>query len=322
MIVTVSPNIALDRVRVVRGFQPGKQTRALAEYLQPGGSGVHASCVIQSLDGETVALGLLGGHIGKLWKGEANRRTLRYEMVPITGETRESFCLVDLDLGNVVESVVEGPQVAPGLKTELMNRLEKYLPGAELLILSGSLPPGLPDSIYAEMIALARRHNVPVLADIHSTPLQEAIPSRPWLLKPNLAEFHQMIGHDTRNLPERLRASNAFCRETGILLALSMSGEGLLLTTPGGQWILTPPSRSMHLPDGTGQNVIGCGDALVGALAAEYCRTGDILRSAKLGVAAAHFNLSTFGVPEINVEQVRELENDVQVHPISSSFTY
>jgi 1-phosphofructokinase family hexose kinase len=313
MIVTVSPNIALDRVRVIRGFQPGRQSRALFEFLQPGGSGVHATNVIQSLGGESIALGILGGHTGELWKLEADRRELHYDMVPISGETRESFCLIDLDLGSVVESVTAGPHVDHGIKDALLARLEIHLPAAELLILSGSLPPGLPNSTYAEMIRLAARHGIPVLADIHSEPLREAVPLRPWLLKPNLEEFHELIGSKTQDMRERVRASHELCQRTGIILALSMAESGVLLTTPEEQWLLTPPSVPMHLHEGHGQNVIGCGDSLVGALAYEYCQTREILDAAKLGLAAAHFNLSTPGVPEIDAAQVRKLMKHVQV---------
>lgn len=191
--------------------------------------------------------------------------------------------------------------------------LEIHLHAAELLILSGSLPPGLPNSTYAEMIRLAARHGIPVLADIHSEPLREAVPLRPWLLKPNLAEFHELIGYRTHDMWERVQASHELCQTTGIILALSMAESGVLLTTPEEQWLLTPPSVPMYLYDGHGQNVIGCGDALVGALAYEYCQTRDILSGAKLGLAAAHFNLSTPGVPEINAAQVRELMKHVQV---------
>ncbi len=314
MIVTVSPNAALDRVRVIRDFQPGKQNRALLEFLQPGGSGVHATSVIQSLGGKSTALGLLGGHIGELWKAEADKRGLVYDMISIPNETRESFCLIDLDQGSVVESVEEGPGVAPALKDALLARLEMYLPKAELVILSGSLPPGLPPDIYSHLIKVAQRHNVPTLVDIHSEPLRNALASKPWLIKPNLSEFDELIDHKTQTLAERMDASRSFCRETGIILALSMSEEGLLLTTSDEQWFLFPPSIPMHLPDGRGQNVIGCGDALVGALAYEYCQSGDLLAAAMLGLAAAHFNLCTLGVPEINAEQVRELARHVQIH--------
>lgn len=314
MIITVSPNVALDRVRVIRGFQPGKQSRGLFEFLQPGGSGVHATSVIQSLGGQSIALGLLGGYTGESWKAEADQRALVYDMVSIPNQTRESFCLIDLNQGNVVESVIEGPEVNPAMKEALLARLQTYLPEADLVILSGSLPPGLPLDTYFDMINLARRYAVQTLADIHSAPLQNAIPGKPWMIKPNLSEFHELIGFATQSLSEHIQASHHFCWETGINLALSMSGEGLLLTTADGQWLLTPPQVTMHLPDGSGQNVIGCGDALVGALACEFCRSHDLLAAAALGLAAAHFNLSTFGVPEIRSDEVRQLASKVQIH--------
>jgi len=316
MIVTVSPNVALDRVRVVRGFQPGKQSRALFEFLQPGGSGVHATSVIQSLGGESIALGLLGGRVGELWKAEADQRGLVYDMVSIPNETRESFCLIDLDQGSIVESVVEGPRVVSDVKDAFLSRLETHLPDAELIVLSGSIPPGLPPDLYSDMIELVRRHGVQTLADIHSEPLRNAIPFNPWLIKPNLSEFHELIGSTTQNLAERIEASRGFCRETGITLALSMSDSGLLLTTPDEQWLLTLPAIKMHLPEGVGQNVIGCGDALVGALAYEYCHTRNLLDAARSGLAAAHFNLGTFGVPEIDAGKVRELARHVQFHRV------
>jgi 1-phosphofructokinase family hexose kinase len=316
MIVTVSPNAALDRVRVIRGFQAGQQSRALLDFLQPGGSGVHATSVIQSLGGESTALGLLGGHTGELWRAAAGRLGLVHDMVTIPAETRESFCLIDLDQGSVVESVAEGPTVSPDLKDALLARLQTYLSDAELLILSGSLPPGLPVEIYAEMIVLARRYSVQTLADIHSAPLRNAIAFKPWLIKPNLAEFHELAESATTDLSERIEASREFCRTTGVALALSMSAEGLLLATPDQQWLLTPPSTPIHLPEGAGQNVIGCGDALVGALAYEYCRSGNLLEAARLGLTAAHFNLGTFGVPEIDAAQVRKLAGQVKVREL------
>jgi 1-phosphofructokinase family hexose kinase len=316
VIITVSPNVALDRVRVIRGFQSGKQSRALFEFLQPGGSGVHASSVIQTLGGDSIALGFLGGHTGELWKAEAEKRGLNFDMVSIPNETRESFCLIDLDQGSVVESVVEGTNVASALKDTLLARLETYLPDAELLILSGSLPPELPLNLYSDMIEIAQRHSIQTLADIHSESLRNAISSHPWLIKPNLTEFHELIGYTTNGIVECARACLEICLDTGMAIALSMSEDGLMLSTSDEQWLLTLPSVKMSLPNGLGQNVIGCGDALVGTLAYEYGRTKNLLDAAKLGLASAHFNLSTFGVPEINAEQVRDLVGQVRVQDI------
>jgi 1-phosphofructokinase family hexose kinase len=316
VIITVSPNIALDRVAVVRGFRPGQTSRTIHSFTQAGGSGVHASHVIQRLGGQTIALGILGGHTGELWRQAAERQNIPYDVVPIEGETRESYCMIDQDLGNVVESVEPGPRVDPTQLQQLLERLERHLPTAKILIVSGSLPPGLPADAYAHMIELARRYHIPTLADIHSEPLRQALPSRPWLIKPNLAEFHGLVGRETATLEERAAVSRDFQGAVAEVIALSMDKEGLLLTGPAGQWLLLPPATTIHLPEGSGINAIGCGDAVVGALAFQYCQTGDLMSAAKLGLAAAHANLGTYGVPELDPALVWQISLQVAVEAL------
>jgi 1-phosphofructokinase family hexose kinase len=316
MILTVSPNPALDRVHITQGFQPGDQSRAVRTFLQAGGSGMHAAHVAQALGVRALAMGILGGNCGMLWSQQAIRQSLPVEMLSIDGETRESFCLIDLDLGSQVEAVETGPQVEPGSLEALLARLEARLPHAELVILSGSLPPGLPMDSYARMVRLARQASVPVILDASGEPLRLALQERPCLIKPNLSEFDSLIGSTTANQQERAQASQELAQRQGVVIALSMAAEGVILTSPADQWRILPPAVAMHLPGGTGQNVIGCGDALVGALAAEYCRSKDLLASAVVGVAAAHQNLSTFGVPEIDAIQVRQLVSAVRVEKV------
>lgn len=313
MILTVTPNIALDRVHVTRGFHVGRQSRALLDFVQPGGSGVHATEVIGKLGGRSVALGLAGGRLGKCWQEEATKHGISYEVVAIAGETRESFCLVDVDVGNMVESVTEGPSVSAESGEQLIELVADRLPQVELLVVSGSLPRGLGDDFYARLIDLAHNRGVYTLADIHSAPLKQALPAKPWLIKPNLSEFHELIGHKTRDLAERLKSAVDFSRANDIILALSMAEEGLLLVTPEDHYHFVPPTEKMVLPDGHGHNSIGCGDAMVGALAYEHVRSHNIVDAAKLGLAAAHHNLSTYGVPEIDPAEVRRLAGTVDL---------
>jgi 1-phosphofructokinase family hexose kinase len=315
MILSVTPNIALDRVVVTPGFQPGRQSRARFGFNQAGGSGVHASAVIQAFGGQSRATGFLGGHSGALWVEAARTAGLDYQVVPIRGETRQSYCIVDPQQGSAVESVEAGPDCTPADLERLMACLESNLPGCRLLIVSGSLPPGIPPEAYAGMIELARRHGVKTLADIHSQALKLALPAHPWLIKPNLQEFQQLLGRQASGLGELAAACRQLCEQTGTQVVLSMEADGLLLTTHEGQWRLQPPPVEMHLPDGEGVNVIGCGDALVGALAYEFCETGDLVAAARLGLAAAHANLGTYGAPQVDPALARQLAQQVQVLP-------
>jgi fructose-1-phosphate kinase PfkB-like protein len=224
--------------------------------------------------------------------------------------------LVDLDQGNIVESVEEGPVVEADCLQGVLARLEEYLPQAELLILSGSLPPGFPNSGLADMLELANRHHVKTVADLHGQDLLQILGHAPWLIKPSLAEFDELIGAATASIHERARACQQLFRDTGVIVALSMSGEGLLVTCAEGQWRLNPPRAHVHLPEGRGRNVIGCGDALVGALAYEYSQTGDLLAAARLGLSAAHCNLGTFGVPEIDAGVTRRLAGAIELEAV------
>jgi 1-phosphofructokinase family hexose kinase len=316
-IVTVSQNIALDRVVVVRGFQPGQQSRALFGFTQPGGSGVHASLIIQKLGGQTVALGLIGGLTGEMWRRDADARSLRYDMVPIQDDTRLSYCLVDLDQGSVVESVEAGPHVDETALSHLLQLLESHLADADLLVVSGSLPVGLPVDSYAQMIRMAHNYEVPTLADIYGDPLQAAAQQTPWLIKPNLTEFQNLLGRDATSLEEHAEAARRLRGAVAANIALSMGQSGMLLTTPEGQWLLEAPDERMHLPDGPAINTIGCGDALVGALAQHYVESGDLLLGARMGIAAAHANLATYGVPDVDPTLVRQLADQVRVRPLS-----
>jgi 1-phosphofructokinase family hexose kinase len=313
MILSVTPNIALDRLVVVPGFQLKQQSRARSGFTQAGGSGVHAAIIIQGLGGDSKAIGFLGGHTGGLWRAAASKAGLNYQVVPIGGETRESYCMIDPEQGSLVESVESGPLCSPADLARLIACLEANLAGCEMLIVSGSLPPGIPLGAYAGMIELAARSGVKTLADIHTESLKLGMQARPWLIKPNLREFHQLLGRLTGDLQDLAAACRTLFTETGTCIALSMEQQGLLLTTAEDQWWMKPPAVEMHLPDGRGVNVIGCGDALVGALAYEYVRTGDLLAAARLGLAAAHVNLGTYGSPEIDPARARELAQHVQV---------
>ena len=106
MILTVTPNIALDRLVVVRGFQTGRQSRAQFGFTQAGGSGVHASQVIQALGGDSKAI-----------------------------------CIIDPQQGSLVESVEAGPRCSSADLERLVACLEANLAGCQLLVISGSLPP-------------------------------------------------------------------------------------------------------------------------------------------------------------------------------------
>lgn len=312
LVLSVSPNTSTDRVSVVENFIPGEPARTILSFDQAGGSGAHASGVVQQLGGDGCAIVLLGGYNGERWTAAARQQGMNYDYVEMDAPNRSTFVLIDKHRGNVAEIIDPGPAVSGDTAHKLLDCIEKYLDKTGVLILSGSLPPGIPDDFYVHAIALARRYGVKALVDASAAPLQRALQARPWAIKPNLFEFHQMVGIKTQTLQEHIEQLSRIVGLYAEVVLLSLGKDGLLVATETGVRHLTLAQHTVALPDSTAVNTVGCGDAMVGGFCYHYVRSENVLESACWGIAAATATLGTYGVPSCPPELVGELVGQIQ----------
>jgi 1-phosphofructokinase len=153
--------------------------------------------------------------------------------------------------------------------------------------------------------------------DASGIPLQHALKARPWALKPNLIEFHQIVGVETSTLSEHIEQLSRIAGVYAEVLLLSLGQDGLLVADGSNVWHLTAPSGQFTLPDSTGVNTCGCGDALVGGFSYYYVRSQNILDSACWGIACATVTLGTYGVPSCPADAVRAFVDQIKVVEIA-----
>lgn len=135
---------------------------------------------------------------------------------------------------------------------------------ASLLVLSGSLPRGVPVSAYRRLMALAARAGVRVLLDCDDAPFRDAVRARPFLVKPN---EHELEGFCRRRLDGESalrRAATALSEVTGGWVLLSRGRAGAMLVHAGDGVCL-----SARVPRARTLNTVGAGDALLAAVAAQ-----------------------------------------------------
>lgn len=315
LVLSMSPNTSTDRVSVVERFVPGEPARTILSFDQAGGSGAHATGVVQQLGGDARSIVLLGSYNRDRWIQAAEQQGMAYDYVNMESPNRSTFVLIDSQKGNIAEVIDPGPKVDEATASQLLDCVEKYIDAAGILILSGSLPPGMPSDFYAQAIHLARSRGVKTLVDASSVPLQQALQVRPWALKPNLYEFHQIVGVETRTIHEHIQQLHRIVGLAEIVL-LSLGENGLLVATDSNVWHLTASHHQITLPNSNAINTIGCGDAMVGGFSYTYVRTENILESACWGIAAATATLGTYGVPSCPPEQVRTIANQIRVTAI------
>ncbi|MBA3416344.1 MAG: hexose kinase, partial [Chloroflexia bacterium] len=283
-ILVVNPNPAVDRVAVV-DYREGASLRPARFSLWAGGSGVHAAYVAHLLGGEVLVQGFIGGHSGARFRELVTAQGLAADLVEIDGETRGTYSLLDRERGDLCNVAEPGPAVTGPEERALEERVLRRLPDADLMIVSGSVPPGCAIDFPARLVAAAHRADVPCIADLAGDALLAAIPSRPWLIKPSRVEIGELLGIVTVELDAIVPLATEWLAAGVANACVSLDAEGLL-------WASGEGVRHISAPRVPSYNSIGCGDTLVGALAVRYAQTSDLAGSLRAGVAAAAANIA------------------------------
>ncbi len=239
MIATVTLNAALDVTYRLPSLQLHGVNRVQSVAARAGGKGVNVARVLHALGEDVIACCLLGGATGELVRADLAMPSL---VVPIAGETRRTVSVVDdADATGFWEP---GPAVNDHEWRAFLAAFDSLSPDA--IVLSGSLPPGVPRDAYAQLIARSR---APVILDADGDALRLGVAAGPAIVKPNRAELERFGGD--------LRAAGA---EN---VVVTLGDEGLLADTPEGRFTAAPPERVRGNPT-------GAGDAVAAALARSF----------------------------------------------------
>jgi len=256
VIVVVCLNPALDVTHRVDTVDWGRVNRPRAVHARPGGKGLNVARTLHALGVDVLVLGLAGGVTGAGVETALREQGVPAAFTPVAGETRRTFSVVDD--GRVTAFHEPGPEVGAAEFAEFRADYQKAVAGAEAVVLSGSLPPGLPAGTYATLIQAA---GVPAVLDTHGEALRRGAAAGAAIVKPNLAELAALAGGPlaTRGGPG-LAAVAAGELSGAQAVVVTLGPDGLLAATADGCWRARPPAA-------VAGNATGAGDAVAAALA-------------------------------------------------------
>jgi tagatose 6-phosphate kinase len=282
-------NPALDITYHVPGVDWSGVNRPARVSVRPGGKGLNVARTLAALGADVHVLGLAGGATGAAVASALAALGVGATFTPAEGETRRTLAVVDTGRGGTALFNEPGPEVAAREYAQFLAGFERAVRDCAAVVLSGSLPPGLPAGTYAGLAAVAAAAGAPVLLDAHGEALLAGARARPAIVKPNLAELASLAGRplSTPAGPDRpaVAAAAGELRAAGAgAVVVSLGPHGLWALTGEGCWRAAPP----HAVAG---NPTGAGDAVTAALAHGLVlgrRWDERLRHAvALGTAAA-----------------------------------
>ncbi len=323
--LVVTPNLCFDVTVRLPELIPGAILRATETSTTAGGKGVN---VVRSAG----ATGIIGSRLlGFLAAVDGDRlRTLLADEgialigVPADGSVRISTILLETG-GRTTVVNGRGPQISVNQWSALLDSVAENLRPGEVLVCSGSLPPGVPVDGYAKLIEVAHAGHSPVAIDAAPTPLAIALERAPDLVSPNLSEAEgllfgrvdELVDETGDDLPERAAAAAATLHQRGAVRAVVTAGAaGAALATADGTWWLTAPRASVV-------STIGAGDSFVGG-AARALSTGSGISDLNMviaGMATASASCETQLAGGVDPLRVAELTGQTTVHALDPTGT-
>ena len=237
MIVTLTPNPSIDRSITVPDLRPGEVNRATDSRIDPGGKGINVSRALAAQGSPTVAVFPSGGPEGHLMEELLGSASVPHTPVPVAGTLRMNVALLEPD-GTTTKVNEPGPVLGPeDVEALLSTTLARYAvppapgadPGRGWLVGCGSLPPGAPADLFAQLVRRGHEVGALVAVDTSGAPLHPAVAAGPDLIKPNLEELEELVGRSLPTLGDVRDAARSLVDGGVGTVVVSLGGDGALL---------------------------------------------------------------------------------------------
>lgn len=305
MIYTVTLNPSIDYIIETDKFKIGEVNRANKEELYPDGKGINVSLMLNELQVENTALGFLGGFIGEYIENTLASNGVNTEFIKL----EKGFSRINLKIKNEVETEIngKGPHISEDNLQLLYKKIEK-LKDEDILVLCGSIPKSLSNTLYQDIISMVAKKNVKVIVDATSNLLLNTLKYNPFLIKPNIHELEEIFDTKIDCIDSTIFYATKLKDMGAENVLISMGKDGALLIDSKGKIYLS------NAPYGDVVNTVGSGDSMVAGFISGYLKTKDYKEALKLGASCGSATAFSSGIGEKKL--IDTLKNEIEIKEI------
>ncbi|HKV10763.1 MAG TPA: 1-phosphofructokinase [Thermoanaerobaculia bacterium] len=309
-VVTVTLNPAIDQTLSIPGFAAGQVNRVAASRSDAGGKGVNVACVLADLGLPVAATGFLGADNATLFESLFERKGITDRFLRIPGSTRLGLKIVDDETHQTTD--INFPGLAPTAEAvrELLDEIASLATPGGWFVLSGSVPAGAPDNLYATLIDSIHEKGGRAVLDTSGGALREALASAPEVMKPNVDELSELVGRPL-DTPAEVCAAARSLLDRGIQrVVVSMGGEGALFVDREKDLRARPPQVPVV-------STVGAGDAMVAGIVYATIRELPLEDVARTATASGAWAVTKIGAGIDDPEGYRKLMEQVGIETFS-----
>lgn len=280
-ILTITPSPTVDFTAEVAQLVPHRKLRAHISAFQPGGGGLNVSRVLHDLGVETTAVVAVGGLPGTVVTDRLAILGIPTVAVPTVAETRWAEMLREHSTNIEYRLIAEASPLTESEWRACVHAVESEVAASptpkRTIVLSGSIPTGVPDQFVHELATIARRLDLPFLVDSSGRALAAAVEAGADLIKPSRGELAALAGVTPAELDHESAARDLVDRGVGTVV-VSLGPDGAFIATRGAEARFRPPAATVV-------STVGAGDSMVAGILAGLTSGRSVIDAARLGVA-------------------------------------
>lgn len=300
LILTIGTSLALARSMEFDRLTVGDVNRAVAVRVNAAGKSVNVARVCHALGEAVVATGVAGGHTGRELCDELSRAGVAHDFVQTALATRVCVTLIDRATMQATELIEEAPPLSDRESDELWAKLLELVASAKVVVMSGTLAPGVPAGFYAMIAKLAADAGAMAIVDAKGSPLELSLAQRPYCVKPNRAELAETLGESIETDAQLMQAMTTLIARGARSVAVTMGKDGAIYSDGIRFWRAAAPQIQVVSP-------IGSGDAFAAGLAVAAARQLDPPATLTLAMACGVANAMTPQAGFVEAQVVHDL---------------
>ncbi|MCM8771735.1 MAG: 1-phosphofructokinase family hexose kinase [Candidatus Omnitrophica bacterium] len=312
LIYTISLNSSIDYTFYLKDIVDEDVNRIDKIRVDPGGKGMNIARMLKNLGEEAVAITFLSKNNGEFYKTLLEKEKINFIPVEIEGNLRNIYNFIS------EKRVLRFNEKGPKIKKKELKKFWQILMNInfkkeDIVVMSGSIPPGIKNNIYAEIIKKLKKFRIFTVVDADGIVLKESIKEKPFIIKPNLKELERAFNYKIDNFDKLKQVCN-FLVNTGISLILITNGKnGSILFTK--KEIIYSKSPEVNF-----KSSIGCGDAFLAGFLYMFKRKKDNKTALKFASAVGAAKAEEEGTKMPEKSRIKKLFNLVKLYENPKDF--
>ncbi len=299
-VVTVTLNPAIDLTVILDTLQVDTVNKARAAYQTFAGKGINVGHVLRDLKVPVKATGLLGSDNQQGFVALFARLGMTDAFVRVPGTSRINAKLISSCTQSVTDVNGPGIPIPASALDALRQRLAVLAEKEDIFVLSGSLPPDVPDDFYAELVTMLKDRGKYVVLDTSDAPLRAALTAKPHMIKPNIRELADIQGGGSLD-------SSVIRGYAHDLVSLGIETVVVSMGREGAMWIDARNCVKTIPPEEKVESAVGAGDSMVAGLIYGRLQGWDVRETMRFATALSVTAIGQIGVGCLDPERIEAI---------------